>query len=312
MTQHTYVYGPVPSRRLGLSLGINLTPYKTCTLNCIYCQCGRTTKMTLTRQSFFPVDEILDQVRNAVQGKKIDFLTFSGEGEPTLNKDIGRLIRRLKTEFNIPVAVITNSTLLSDPKVRQQLYPADLVVPSLDAADPATFRRVNRPHPRLRLDKLIAGLKSFRRYYKGRLWLEIMLVKGINDAPEHLLKLRRLAYEIKPDRVHLNTVVRPPAEKFARPLSEDELNQILTLFGPEALIASSTVKKQRSAQQSSEKLVLAIIQNRPVTEADLVAGTGIPRAKLQTLLQHLIKTNRIKKVTFLNKTFYEPLSLLDT
>jgi len=307
MIKNSYVYGPVPSRRLGLSLGINIIPPKTCTLNCIYCQCGRTTKMTLTRQSFFPIHEILNKVRDAVKGRKIDFLTFSGEGEPTLNKDIGKLIRRLKTEFNLPVAVITNSTLLSDPKVRQDLYPADLVVPSLDAADQSTFRRVNRCHARLRVENIITGLKTFRRYYRGKIWLELMLVKGINDTPKHLIKLRRLAYEIKPDRVHLNTVVRPPAEKFARPLSEDDLTQILALFGPEAEIASPTRQKHRQPlHQGDEEMIMAIVQNRPVTEEDLLAGTGIAPEKLKAILQNLVKRNKIKKVNFLNKSFYEP------
>jgi len=196
--QHSFVYGPVPSRRLGLSLGINITPFKTCTLDCVYCQCGRTTKKTLERRSFFPIENILAAVRSAVRPSPLtpnptppDFLTFSGEGEPTLNKDIGRIIRRLKREFSIPVAVITNSTLLIDPQVRRDLYAADLVVPSLDAADQRNFAKVDRGHRDLRVADIIEGLKLFRRYFRGKMWLEIMLVKGINDSVEHVVALRK-------------------------------------------------------------------------------------------------------------------------
>ncbi len=307
MTFNTYVYGPIPSRRLGLSLGLNIVPRKTCTLNCIYCQCGKTTKMTVVRESFFPVEEIIQQVREIIKEKRIDFLTFSGEGEPTLNKDIGKIIRRLKREFPFPVAVITNSTLLFDPDVRRDLYPADLIVPSLDAGDQATFRRVNRCHRILKIDKIIAGIKAFRRYYQGKIWLEIMLVKNINDAPEHLMKLRRLVYEIKPDRVHLNTVVRPPAEKFARPLSLDDLQQIKMLFGPNTEIPESPLPKtQKLFRGDIEKTILAIVNNRPVTEQDLVSSLGIPLEKLHPTLQTLIRKKVLKKVEFWGKVFYEP------
>lgn len=302
-----YVYGPVPSRRLGLSLGLNIIPKKTCTLNCTYCQCGRTTKLTLERRSFYPIDEIISEVRTAVAQHRIDYLTFSGEGEPTLNKDIGKLIRLLKAEFKIPVAVITNSTLLFDPQVRHDLYAADLIVPSLDAADQEIFHRVNRCHPYLKIDKIILGLKTFRRYFKGKMWLEIMLVKGVNDAPEHLMKLRRLAYEIEPDRVHLNTVVRPPAEKDARPLTIDELNQVKLLFGPEAEIALSPIKKrQRQFHGNYQKAILAVVENRPVTEEDLSSSLGIPVHKIKPLLKKLVKDGQIKRVDFWGKTFYEP------
>lgn len=306
MTLNNYVYGPVPSRRLGLSLGLNIVPKKTCTLNCIYCQCGRTTKITLTRRSFFPIGEILHQVRSAVAHHRIDYLTFSGEGEPTLNKDIGKLIRLLKAEFKIPVAVITNSTLLFDPKVRRDLYPADLVVPSLDAADQTTFRRINRSHPDLKIETFIRGLKTFRRYYRGKLWLEIMLVKMVNDYPEHLVKLRRLAYELMPDRVHLNTVVRPPAEKKALPLTIDELTQVKLLFGPETEIALSLVKKrQRRFYGNREKAIIAVAQNRPVTEEDLIRSLGIQAWEIKPLLKKLEKNGKIKKVNFWGKSFYE-------
>jgi wyosine [tRNA(Phe)-imidazoG37] synthetase (radical SAM superfamily) len=316
-----FVYGPVPSRRLGLSLGINIVPAKTCTLDCVYCQCGRTTKKTLERKSFFPVEDILAEVRNAVRqspivnrGSPPDFLTFSGEGEPTLNKDIGRLIRRLKNEYAIPVAVITNSTLMTEPQVRRDLYAADLVVPSLDAADQRTFARVDRCHRDLRIADIIEGLRLFRRHYRGKMWLEIMLVKGVNDSVEHVVALRKAAYEVRPDRVQLNTVVRPPAEKSAKPMSRDDLEQIQCLFGPNTDVVESSASPSVQAEIPKRRFrgrpdaaIAATVANRPVTRADLAAALGIAPNVLDPALRRLLHAKRIRQVDFWGKTFYEPL-----
>lgn len=311
--EHTaFVYGPVPSRRLGLSLGINIIPRKTCTLDCCYCQLGRTTCKTLRRRSFFPVADILAEVGSAVRraaaagGPKISFLTFSGEGEPTLNSDIGRLIRRLKSGFSIPVAVITNSTLLTDPQVRRDLYAADLVVPSLDAADQRTFAKIDRGHRDLRIADIIAAIRTFRRYFRGQLWLEIMLVRGVNDSPGQLMKLRRAAWEIRPDLVHLNTVVRPPAEKWARPLPPDDLEQVKMLFGPDAEIAESALPPRRHRLKGDpETAIVATVSSRPVTLEDLIRSTGLPAARLRQLLARLVRRRRIRRVVFWGKVFYE-------
>jgi wyosine [tRNA(Phe)-imidazoG37] synthetase (radical SAM superfamily) len=302
----SFVYGPVPSRRLGLSLGINIIPHKTCTLDCIYCQCGRTTNKTRQRRSFYPADEVVAQVRDAVRRSRPSYLTFSGEGEPTLNRDIGRLIRRLKAEFSIPVAVITNSTLMPDPQVRRDLYAADLVVPSLDAADQRTFARVDRCHQRLSVADIIEGLVQFRRYYRGRLWLEIMLVKDVNDSVEHLTKLRRAAERIRPDRIHLNTVVRPPAETWARPLSQDDLEQIRLLFGPDAEIASSSVPCRRARRRGDPaQAVVALVSGRPVTEQDAARCVGFTPERLRPTLERLVRDGRIRRVAYQGKVYFE-------
>jgi wyosine [tRNA(Phe)-imidazoG37] synthetase (radical SAM superfamily) len=313
---HSFVYGPVPSRRLGLSLGINIIPFKTCTLDCIYCQCGKTTKKTLERRSFFSVDDILTSVRSTVRQSSIvnrqspDFLTFSGEGEPTLNQDIGRIIRRLKREFSIPVAVITNSTLLTDPQVRRDLYAADLVVPSLDAADQSNFARVDRNHRDLRVADIIEGLKLFRRGFRGKIWLEIMLAKGINDSVEHVVALRKAAWEIKPDRVQLNTVVRPPAEKSAKPMSQDDLEQIQCLFGPNTDIIGESKSRGRGTKDKLSALpddaILATIQGRPVTKLDLVCSLGVAPREIEAALHRLLRSKRIRPVEYHGAVFHEP------
>ncbi|MCG2721919.1 MAG: radical SAM protein, partial [Thermodesulfovibrionales bacterium] len=219
-----YVYGPVPSRRLGFSLGIDVIPYKTCTLNCIYCQIGRTTQKTLDRRPYNQKADILKEVKDVLKRKQqIDYITFSGSGEPTLNSDIGALIKEVKACTSLPVAVLTNGTLLFMEDVQKDLMNADVVLPSLDAASAQVFRRVNRPHHSLEIETILDGLKRFRKLFRGRIWLEIMLIKGLNDNAEELLCMRNAISEIQPDRVHLNTVVRPPSLLSAKPLNREEM-----------------------------------------------------------------------------------------
>jgi len=303
-----FVYGPVPSRRLGLSLGINLVPPKTCTFNCIYCQCGRTTNLTLNRQAYFSIKQIINQVRSVIKTQKVDYLTFSGEGEPTLNKNIGRIILLLKSEFRIPVAVLTNASLLTDKSVRQALYHSDLVVPTLSAIDQRIFNRLHRPHPGLLIKNIIKGLKIFRRYYKGKIWIEVMLVKDVNDQPDHLARLRQVIYELNPDRVHLNTVVRPPAEPSARPVAYDDLVQIQMLFGPGTEIAAFPLSKtQKHFSGVPEDAIIAVIHNRPVTDTDLVQALGIPPSLLRRTILKLIREGKITATSFQGKIFYRPV-----
>ena len=206
--------------------------------------------------------------------------------------------------------MITNSTLLTDPQVRRDLYAADLVIPSLDAADQRNFAKVDRCHRDLRAAAMIEGLKLFRRGYRGRIWLEIMLVKGINDSVEHIVALRKAAWEIKPDRVQLNTVVRPPAEKFAKPMSRDDLEQIQCLFGPNAdIIGEAKSKGPRTKNQGPARpddAIFATVQGRPVTKLDLVCSLGVAPREVEAALHRLLHARRIKPVEFRDNTFYEP------
>lgn len=299
------VYGPVLSRRLGLSLGINLVPPKTCSFNCIYCQCGRTTCLTIIRKSFFPIEQIITAVESALRKTSADYLTLSGSGEPTLNRDIGEIITVLKKRFPIPVAVITNSSLLSRPTVREALYQADLVVPTLACADEETFRHVHRPHPKLRLKNIIRGLRIFRSQYRGNIWLEVMLLRGFNDHPDHIIRLRRIVNQLQPDRVHLNTVVRPPAEKFALPVSYDDLNQLQQLFGPGTDITlSPKEKKQKRVQGGSEQAIMAMAANRPVTLYEISSALGIPMNKLKKTLKRLTASGALRQYQFEDQEFF--------
>ena len=303
-----HLYGPVPSRRLGYSLGVDLLPFKTCSLNCIYCQLGRTKKTTIRRRQFFSEKQILEEIRDFLKtGTRVDFITFSGSGEPTLNKSIGRLIRKIKKMTGIQVAVLTNSTLLSRPEVRKELAAADVVVPSLDAATEKVFKKINRPHPSLQAKKIIEGLVKFRQQYRGQIWLEILLVRGVNDSPNHLKKLREAVEKIKPDKIHLNTVVRPPAEKATQPLSPEELNRIKEFFGEKAeVVASFRKKEQEKTPKDISQAILSIVRRRPVSLEDLEHSLGLTREELSLDIQRLQEQKKIKMVRHLDRDYFEP------
>lgn len=230
-----YVYGPVPSRRLGFSLGISTVPYKVCSLDCVYCQLKKTTEKTTQRKRYIEEKEILEEVRNFFKHRspklKVDYVTFSGSGEPTLHKSIGRLIRGVKEIASLPVALLTNSTTLVDPKVRQDLLDADVVVPSLDAVTQDVFEKIDRPAAGVKIKEIIEALVKFRKAFKGEIWLEVMLVAGLNDAPAYLEKIKKVADSIKPDRVQLNSPVRPPSQDWVRPVSAKTLKKAKEIFG---------------------------------------------------------------------------------
>jgi wyosine [tRNA(Phe)-imidazoG37] synthetase (radical SAM superfamily) len=306
---HIYIYGPVPSRRLGYSLGIDILPFKTCTLDCIYCQLSPTTNKTIKRKKFYPYEAVMSQIKESVfSGKKINYITFSGSGEPTLNLDLGKMIREIKKITSIPVAVLTNSTLLIRESVRESLMTADLVVPSLDAATQDIFLKINRPHKSLHIDEVIEELNDFNKKYKGLLWLEIMLVRGLNDSPQHIKKLSKAISDIAPDRIQLNTVIRPPAEKFAKPLSLKEMEKIRDVFGEKCeIIAQFNRKEQSSQSENLEKDIISLIQRRPVTLFDISNSLGKNQNEIIKYLDILIKEKKIKEVEHKGLIFYEPI-----
>ena len=210
-----YVFGPVPSRRLGQSLGVDTIPLKTCNWNCVYCQLGRTVPLTNQQREYFPREAILTEIRQSLKAHaagEIDWITFVGSGEPTLHAGLGWLIRELKNLTDLPVAVITNGATLYQPDVRQALLVADAVLPSLDAGKPWLYRKINRPHPEITLDRLLGGLEAFSGAFHGNLWVEVMLVNGLNDTEIALTDIATALKAIRPDEIHINMPTRPPAE----------------------------------------------------------------------------------------------------
>ncbi len=306
MPGRRFVYGPVASRRLGFSLGVDIIPFKTCTLDCVYCQLGSTGKTTVRRGSWFPPDEILAQVQEALDsGQRIDVITFSGSGEPTLSRDLGRLIRAIKKMTRIPVAVLTNATLLTRKAVRRELAAADIVVPSLDAVPAPIFRRVNRPNAALDNRRIIDGLVRFREEFRGELRLEIMLVKGINDSPADIRALESAIARIRPDRIELNTVVRPPADRSARPLGPAALAKIGARLGPKAAVVASFVgKRQARAAGSLEGSILATVGRRPQTAADIALALGRHRDEVLKALTSLLRRRLVRTLAHGDKTYF--------
>lgn len=273
-----YVYGPVPSRRLGRSLGVDLVPFKTCPYDCIYCQLGRTTDKTLRRAGYVPLDGVLaDLERRIARHPDADFIGLAGSGEPTLHAGIGDLIDAIEAMTDIPVAVLTNGALLWMPEVRDALARADLVMPSLDAGGPDTFRRVNRPVDGLDFDRMVEGLVAFTAGFRGRTWLEVFVLRGITDDPAEIDRIAALADRIHPDRVQLNTVARPTAEADARRVTGEHLDGLRRRFRvPCEVIAD--VRRPVDAPggpDDSDAAVLGLLARRPCTLEGIATGLAM-------------------------------------
>jgi wyosine [tRNA(Phe)-imidazoG37] synthetase (radical SAM superfamily) len=226
-----YTYGPVPSRRLGRSLGVSPIPPKTCSYSCVYCQLGRTNRLEIEGKSFYPKEEIFSEIAEIALDSNPDYITFVGDGEPTLCKDLGWLINKTKSELRAPVAVITNGSLLSYEDVRRDLLEADIILPTLDAGTERIFRRINRPHKDIKFYDLLCGLRDFRREFSGRIWLEVMLVNGLNDSGEELLNIKNAVDLIQPDRIYVVTPIRPPAESWVEPPSPEKILEAQRILG---------------------------------------------------------------------------------
>jgi len=308
MRKSKYLYGPVPSRRLERSLGVDLVPRKICTYDCIYCQIGKTTDKTLVRKEYVPAREILEELQRFLKEETsaIDHLSLSGSGEPTLNSRIGSVIEGIKTITSIPVAVITNGSLFYEEEVRRDLLRADIVLPSLDAVSQEVFNRVNRPLAGFSVEKVIEGLAEFRKAYKGQIWLEILFCKGINDSQEEFLKMKKSIDRIRPDLIHLNTVVRPPSEKLAVPLRQKEMEQVRALFGEKASIVSEFDRHPPSIlERDVKEEILKILRRRPLSLADLSKGMGIPQNELDRYLEPLTRERKIQTRSFGDSIYYE-------
>jgi len=306
--EQKYIFGPVPSRRLGRSLGVDLVPYKTCTFDCIYCDLGRTTNKTTSRQSFVSPKEIQRELELtlSVLDKKPDFITLSGSGEPTLNNNIGQIIRGAKEITSIPVAVLTNSTLLSLEEVRNDLSEADLVVPSLDAITPTLFEYINRPHPSLRIEDIVSGLIQFRKQYGGQIWLEILFCRGANDGNEEVEKFKGVIEKIQPDRVQLNTPVRPPAEDFAYPLTLGQLEEIRERLGGKAeIIPEFTAPLGEEFNSVKDTEILNLIKRRPCTAEDISKALGLHLNEVVKCLEKLLQEGGIHYRMYEHRGYYE-------
>jgi len=300
-----YIFGPVPSRRLGFSLGIDLVPFKTCSLDCPYCQLGKTTHKTVRRRAYGSPEEIISELRDALQQhQKIDYITIGGSGEPTLSTHLGGLLSSVKEITSIPVAVLTNGTLLHREQVRNELLAADLVIPSLDAVSEDVFVRINRPHPQLTVSRMIAGLKRFREVFPGKLWLEIMLVRGVNDSPEEIGKMKSVIASIAFDKVQLNTPVRPSPDRTLTPLTEQELTDLKGFLGEPCEVIAEFTGKQYVPEKAMQERMITMISRHPLNLADLSSSLGVPQAELTKLICCLEDQGRIESRQHGDECYY--------
>ncbi len=300
------IFGPVRSRRLGLSLGVDIVPLKTCSLSCVFCQVGKTPQTTLTRREYISAVEVLDDLSaHLKKNPSPDWITFSGSGEPTMNSAIGKIIRGIKDMTDIPVCVITNGTLLGDSAVRSDISYADAVMPSLHSAVETTFRTMCNPNSELRLGDMIDGLAAFRKRYTGDIWLEILFVEGMNDSPAEVEALRAAISRIKPDSVQLNTVVRPPAQQTAKPVSWERLEEIRAILGPKAIIIAPNTDKKRENTDIGSDDVIRYLKRRPGSIEEISNALGADAAEIDRIIDSLEESGEIVKSEYAGTAYWE-------
>lgn len=303
-----YVYGPVPSRRLGRSLGIDLVTFKTCTYDCIYCQLGRTTAKTIERKPYVGIDDVLEETARKLNLiEKPDFLSLAGSGEPTLHSDLGYLIKKIKKITDVPVAVLTNGSLLWMEDVQNDLMQADIVLPSLDAGDETLFQYINRPCENISFKVMAKGIYEFTKRFKGNVWLEIMILKGLTSEKSAIKKIEELARYINPDRIQLNTASRPTAKNFAVPVSMSELLDIKNMFHGNTDIISEYGAEDilyHTSTSTTEDDIISMLERRPCSTADISKGLGIHINEITKILEKLSKKGGIETKHSESHLFY--------
>jgi wyosine [tRNA(Phe)-imidazoG37] synthetase (radical SAM superfamily) len=301
-----FVFGPVPSRRLGRSLGVDLIPFKTCTFDCVYCQIGRTTHHAVERREFVPMDQVLVHLKDALaSGPKPDYITLAGSGEPTLYSRLGDLIDQIHALTDVPVDIITNGSTLWMDDVFEEIVKADLIIPSLDAGDEKTYMDINRSVIEITFEKLLAGLNRLRQTCPEKVWLEVFLIKGLNDSPDHVRKIADLIRPMNFAKVQLNTAVRPPAEKFVQCVSAGDLEKLAGFFTPRAeIIADFPAPKIEGQCQVYADAILDMLRRRPCTLDDIVAGLNVRKHEVIKILDALVKENKIHAQIRQDKEYY--------
>ncbi|MGC9454063.1 MAG: radical SAM protein [Phycisphaerae bacterium] len=299
-----HIFGPVPSRRLGRSLGVDLVPFKTCSYDCIYCQLGRTTNKTVERREWVPLDDVLAELKDKLSTNP-DYITLSGSGEPTLFSRLAELIDGIRSMTDIPIAVLTNGSLLWQPELRRQVAGADLIVPSLDAGSEVLLRAINRPHESISFDMMLEGLIQLRREYKGLYWLEVFLLAGHNAIDSEIDRISECVKLIAPDRVQLNTATRPTAEDYAVMVERGRMAEAAARFTPSAEVIADYrgVHKTREFRAGQDG-VLEMVRRRPCSLDDIADGLGMHRNEAVKYVEELDATGRLEKRYSGGKLFY--------
>ena len=291
--KYKHLFGPVPSRRLGISLGVDLVPHKVCSLNCIYCEVGRTTNLTIKREEYIPLNDIITELKSYLDNKpELDYITFSGAGEPLLHNAIGKVITFIKEIYpQYKLALLTNSTLLYNENVRKEILEIDLLLPSLDAVSKKVFNKLNRPNSKLDNDKIIEGLIKFSKDFSGKIWLEVFIVPGLNDTTEELELLKNVINDIAPDQVQLNTLDRPGTESWIEPVTKNRMEEIAEFLKPlpvEIIAKFQSRNKIMSYHKNVEQQIIETIKRRPCTDKDLSEMLGLHINEINKYLSELL------------------------
>ena len=296
-----YLFGPVPSRRLGISLGVDLIPHKTCSLDCVYCEAGDTTDLLTERREYVPIAEVIAELDRYLAAKpELDFITFSGAGEPTLNSGVGKVVEFIKANYpQYKLCMLTNATLFNDEQLVDELAGVDLVIPSLDASNEEQYRRINRPCPGLTFDALVDGLVKFRHAFKGAYWLELFVVPGVNDSDDSISRFADIIWRIAPDKVQLNTLDRPGCVDWIKPAPEETLMRFI--HGLEHIVPVESVGrfKYRSYNETDkpdeelEQRIAEMVSRRPATLADLCLSLAVNEQHLSRLTSAMVEQKRL-------------------
>lgn len=305
MKNYKHLFGPVPSRRLGRSLGIDLVPFKTCSFDCIFCQLGRTTNKTVERREYVPINAVLEELNHWIEKDGVaDYITLSGSGEPTLNSQFGKVIEFAQNATTIPVAVLTNGTTLNDPAVKTAAAKADVVKLSLSARDQFSFNHINRPHRKLDLKEMIKGMWSFRNSFPGELWIEVFLVWGINTVLADVSRIADLVKTLSPNRIQLNTSVRPTAEEYAFATPKKHMIELAKLFEPPAEVIPDFSSNISQFAEKNEIDVLSVLERRPCTMDQLAQILGMHKNEVSKYIGKFMRKSLIRSLSKENNVYY--------
>ena len=292
--ENRFVFGPVPSRRLGRSLGVDLVPFKTCSFDCVYCQLGRTTHHTTTRKVYAPTEELIAELTATFEDDPdVDYVTLAGSGEPTLHSQLGEIVSAVKEITETPIVILTNGSLFWNPEVRADCAQADVILPTLAAHDEETYRRIHRPAPGIDFRRHLSGLLALRDETKAALWLELFLLKDLNASMDDCVAFKALIDRIQPERVQINTAVRPAAEPDAHAVPLERLEQWARLLGPTVEVIANVAPAARAYSETTEAEVLALCRRRPCTLEQVAAGLGIHRNEAVKFITQLQAANRL-------------------
>jgi wyosine [tRNA(Phe)-imidazoG37] synthetase (radical SAM superfamily) len=302
---YKHLFGPVPSRRFGRSLGVDLIPFKTCCYDCVFCQLGQTTNLTLNRKEYVPLQEVLNEFDHWLEKSgQADQITLAGSGEPTLYKGFGKIIAHIKARTDIPVAILTNGAVLHNAEVRKSASKADIVKISLSAWNEETFQQINRPCDGLTFDMLVEGEIAFRKEFKNKLFMEVFVIDGINSEPDQIKKIAQIAEKIKPDMVQLNTAVRPPAESFVQPVGKEKLLELAQIFEPEAEIIAAYKAAAGSEIKVNEKEIFEMLLRRPCTARQIADVFAMHLNEVSKYIGKLLADKKIKSIERNKEIYY--------